>query len=251
MPADLRGALVDLRTALALLTVLPASMGQREGDGARLPGSAFAWFPLVGLALGLLLAGFAWLPLPPTVGDFGVILLWVGLTGGLHLDGFGDACDALFATTSVARRLEIMKDPRTGSWAVAGIVLLLLGKYVGVGLVSPVLLVVAAVAGRWAMLLAAWAFPDARREGMGGFFRQGLGTRQVVVASAIALAVVIGASFFQSGVLVALIIAPITLFGVATFARSRLDGGLTGDIYGAICEVTELAILIVAGVISF
>lgn len=228
----------DLRVAVGFLTVLP--VGQVAG---RKPGYAFAWFPLVGLAIGLLLWGAATVT-PPALAGYVVVLLWVIVTGGLHLDGCGDACDGLLATTTPARRLEIMKDPRTGTWAVAGLILLLLGKWVAVGQVAPLLLLVAPVAGRWSMVAAAAAFPYARTSGLGGYFRDGLGRRQVLIASVTALLVIGGAAWFDPRALLALIVAPLLVFAGGRWAAARLGGGLTGDVYGALCELTELLLLL-------
>lgn len=228
----------DLRVAVAFLTILPAGH-----TGERPPGYAFAWFPLVGLVIGLLLYGAA-LVSPPPLAGYGVLLLWVIVTGGLHLDGYGDACDGLLATTPPQRRLEIMKDPRTGAWAVIGLVLLLLGKFVAIGQVAPLLLVVAPVAGRWSMVVAAAAFPYARTTGLGGYFREGLGRRQGIIASVTALLVIGAAAYFDPRALLALVVAPLLVFAGGRWAAARLGGGLTGDVYGALCELTELIFLL-------
>ena len=105
----------DLRNAFAFLTTLPAGYT----DTAR-PGRAFAYFPLVGLAIGCLLGltGYiAQLSFTPSIAAFLVLVVWVVVTGGLHLDGFGDACDGLLAAVSPERRLEIMKDSCCCFWA--------------------------------------------------------------------------------------------------------------------------------------
>jgi adenosylcobinamide-GDP ribazoletransferase len=228
----------DLRVAVAFLTIVPAGH-----VGERRPGYAFAWFPLVGLAIGLLLGGAALVTPAPLVG-YVVLLLWVIVTGGLHLDGCGDACDGLLATTTPERRLEIMKDPRTGAWAVVGLILLLLGKFAAIGQVAPLLLLVAPVAGRWSMVVAAAVFPYARTTGLGGYFREGLGRRQVIIASVTALLVVATVTFCEPRALLALFVAPLFVFAGGRWAAARLGGGLTGDVYGALCEVTELVFLL-------
>ena len=228
----------DLQVAFALLTILPAGH-----TGARPPGYAFAWFPLVGLVIGLLLYGAA-LVSPAPLAGYVVLLLWVIVTGGLHLDGCGDACDGLLATTTPERRLEIMKDPRTGVWAVVGLILLLLGKFVALGQVAPLLLVVAPVAGRWSMVVAAAGFPYARTAGLGGYFREGLGRRQVIIASVTALLVIGVVACFDWRALLALLVAPLLVFAGGRWAAARLGGGLTGDVYGALCETTELILLL-------
>lgn len=238
--------LTEVRSALALLTILPVAPRVDEEFEF---GRSFAWFPLVGLLIGALVAAAAtWLP--AAIAPFCALAVWVALTGALHLDGFGDACDALLATTTPERRLEILKDPRVGIFGVVGLVLLLLGKYVAIGSVSPWLLVAAPVAGRWAMVLAAWWFPYARASGMGGIFRKGLGRRQVLFASAFALGILGALAFASPLALAGVVVAPLIAWAAGAFASRKLGGGITGDIYGATCELSELAILIGAIVLA-
>lgn len=226
----------DMRAAFSFLTILP--LGYAEGRKA---GWSFAYFPLVGLCIGLILSALMLhSPFSGQVTSFLILLAWVMFTGGLHLDGFGDSCDALLATVTPERRLEIMKDPRTGSWAVIGLILLLLGKWIFIQGVSPLLLILPPVMGRLAMVLAAYGFPYARKSGLGAFFRDGLGRRQVFIASSIAL-------------IILLELGQVNLLGITlgltylfcTWAARRLGGGITGDVYGAICELTELLCLLV------
>jgi adenosylcobinamide-GDP ribazoletransferase len=229
--------LADLRAAFALLTVLPLPY-----PAERKPGFSFTYFPVVGLAIGLLLWGLGLLPW--TTADlraFVLLLIWVIATGGLHLDGFGDACDGLLATTTPERRLEIMKDPRTGSWAVIGLVLLLLGKWVLLRSTASALLIAPPLVGRWALVLAAYGFPYARASGMGSFFREGLGRPQVIGAALTTLVSVMILAWFVDLRLVGLLVLPVlTVYGLGRWAARRLGGGLTGDVYGALCEVTEI-----------
>lgn len=230
----------DIRSAFSFLTIIPLSFG----DGRR-PGWSFAWFTLVGAAVGGVLALFAeFAPLTTSVSAFVVLLAWVVLTGGLHLDGFGDSCDGLIATVAPERRLEIMKDPRTGSWAVLGLILLLLGKWTTIPTIAPALLILPPVMGRWTMVMAAYTFPYARQTGTGGYFRDGLGRTQVITATVIALAVMALAARAVAPLLVALAAGLLTLSIVGRWAASRLNGGITGDVYGALCELTELICLL-------
>jgi adenosylcobinamide-GDP ribazoletransferase len=231
----------DLRAAFSFLTILPLGFGSD-----RKPGWSFTAYPLVGLVIGALMAALAAAsPFPPLVTAFLVLAAWVIVTGGLHLDGFADSCDGLLATVEPARRLEIMKDPRAGAWAVVGLIVLLLGKWSAVQTLAPVMLIIPPVIGRWAMVLAVAAFPYARKEGLGGFFRDGLGRVQIALASAIALIITGGAA-----ALIDVRIAFLPLIGLAVvfsaggWAARRLNGGLTGDVYGAVCELTELACLL-------
>jgi adenosylcobinamide-GDP ribazoletransferase len=233
----------DLRGAFAFLTVLPIGW---PDDTA--PGRTIAYYPLVGLVIGAVIGGVAQLDqFSPDLTAFLVLLVWIALTGGLHLDGFGDACDGVLATVEPARRLDIMKDSRAGSWAVIGLVMLLLGKWIAIRdlLPDPARLLLPPIGGRWAMVLAMWGFPYARREGIGGYFRAGFGTRQLVAATILTLLASLPATLWGGWItLLALLVAPITVFGVGTWIAPRLGGGLTGDVYGALCELTELVCLI-------
>jgi adenosylcobinamide-GDP ribazoletransferase len=232
-----------LRIALTLLTILP--VGYAESDE---PGRAFAFFPLVGLMIGAVLALLAnllrqWIP--ADLAAFGVVVVWVIITGGLHLDGFGDACDGLLATVEPERRLEIMKDPRAGSWAVVGLVLLLLGKWLMVRQVTVVDLIVPAVMGRWTIVLAAYRFPYARPTGLGAYFRRGLGQQQVIIATLTTVLIVgLWSLLGDRRGIVLLLVGWLLVMSVGHWAARRLNGGLTGDVYGALCELTELVTLL-------
>jgi adenosylcobinamide-GDP ribazoletransferase len=230
----------DLRAAFSFLTILP--LGYAED---RKPGWSFTWYPLVGLVIGLLLATLDHLsPFADGTTAFLVLLAWVVITGGLHLDGFGDSCDGLLATVEPARRLEIMKDPRAGSWAVVGLILLLMGKWSVISGLSPLLLVLPPMVGRWGMMIAVYSFPYARASGLGGYFRNGLGRQQVILATAIALLAAAASSREVGPLLIAFMIGGVTVFAVGRWAAKRLGGGITGDVYGALCELIELGSLL-------
>ncbi len=228
----------DIRSAISFLTIVP--LGFAEGRKA---GWSFAWYPLVGLLIGLCLIAIASVsPFDKSLTSALVLLMWVVLTGGLHLDGFSDSCDGLLATVDPKRRLEIMKDPRTGSWAVIGLILLLLVKWLAIGSIHVELLILPPVIGRWAMVLAVYSFPYARKSGLGSFFRDGFGTSQIMLATLTTLVIMI---YFDKAILLITVFCFVWLFG--KWASSRLGGGITGDVYGAICELTELLCLLVIG----
>lgn len=225
--------------AFAFLTVLPARHLRDE------PGRIFAYFPIVGLVIGLLLAALgANEALSPGVRALTVLVGWIVITGGLHLDGLGDFCDGVLSPNTPERRLEIMKDPRTGMFGVVGLVLALLAKWVLIQDVTPFLLIVPPVLARWAMTLAAYAFPYGREKGLGGYFRYGLTQHDVLVATFQAVIFILPAFLlFGSGVVLALVLTPILVLVLGHWTASRLGGGLTGDVYGALCELTEIICL--------
>ncbi len=233
----------SLLVALQFLTVVPVPVsGEIEPPTM---GRAMAWFPVVGLVLGglLALADAAGRALfPPAVNAALILSLWAALTGGLHLDGLMDCCDGLLAARSPARRLEILRDTHVGAFAVVGAVCLLLLKFALLLDLpepgrTPALLAIPALS-RAAMTYAARAYPYARPgPGLGQLFRQGLTWRQVLVAGAVAVGVA-GLALGPAGLGAALWVWLMTV-GIAALARRRIPG-LTGDVYGAINELTEV-----------
>lgn len=124
--------MIALLIALQFLTRLPVSLpGMPPPEQV---GRSLLWYPLVGLLLGLLLWGaHLLLGQTPALLQAAIILaLWVGLSGGLHLDGLADTADAWVGGFGDRERtLTIMKDPRSGPIAVVVLVLLLLLKFAG------------------------------------------------------------------------------------------------------------------------
>jgi adenosylcobinamide-GDP ribazoletransferase len=238
-----------------LLTSLPLPLAPKEAAASL--GRAAAFFPLVGLVMGGILAGAGWLLawlVPPTVAAGLTLTLWVALTGMLHLDGFMDSCDGLLPPRDPARRLEIMKDSRVGAFGVVGGVLQLLLKFnaltaLPAGYAGLAALAVTPVLGRWAMVWVMARYPLARSGGMGVMFTQGLGRPQLVVASVAAG----GAALIFTGWFTALVLAAaawLTAALVARLAMARIHG-LTGDVYGATCETVEVVLLIMLAAVSY
>jgi adenosylcobinamide-GDP ribazoletransferase len=227
----------DLRTALGLLTIFPVRY-------AKISAGALAWYPAIGLFIGATLVTVHFLlqlALPNLVVAVIDVAMWAMITGGLHLDGFADACDALFAATTRERRLEILRDVHLGTFGVVGLILLLTLKVATVAnatTLTPIFL--APILGRWAIVFAA-TFPLARREGMAATFIAGLSRRQVLLATMIA---VLCCAIFGWLGLAAFVGAAMIAGLVGRMALNRL-GGLTGDIYGMICESVEVGVLLI------
>ena len=238
---------MDFLAAIGFLTGIP--VGKRAMEGKSLAGSAM-YFPLVGLALGFIIAGVDYglrMALPNMLTSAMDVLLLVLLTGALHFEGFVDSCDGLFGGHTRERRLEIMRTKNVGAYAVAGGVLLLILKFAAIASLSHEstrfwVIVMFPMLSRWGMMLALSVFPYAREQGLGTAFR-GVKPAHVVTAGAIAL---IAAGIFAG-------LAGTLLFAIATviaiiigLCMTKMLGGLTGDTYGAINEVTEVFVLIIA-----
>jgi adenosylcobinamide-GDP ribazoletransferase len=205
-----------------------------------------AWaFPLVGVVIGLILvlARFTLAgPLPTLLAAVIIVGLWVVLTGGLHLDGWCDCCDALASPVDAERRFEILKDSRLGTFGALGLILLITAKTAAIAddRLPLTMLFLAPVISRGVMVLAAHGAGH-RGEGMAAQFISGLDPRTVRWAAILGLApAVIGG---WPG-----IIAAAAAYAVAILfrrgAESRL-GAVNGDVIGAWCELAEVIVLIV------
>lgn len=233
-----------LKLAFGFLTTIPVSVNGNLQSGDL--GRAAGWFPFVGLVLGAVLVVIRWLLaqiLPSDVVSVLVIITWAVLTGGLHLDGLADCCDGLLASTTPERRLEILRDPRLGTFGGAGLVLHLLLKVSLVNALAlehlPWALLFAPVLSRWLVLLVA-SQPMARPGGMGADFKLGLSGR--VFAAAVVLPLLLLALGWPRMLLAAGLAHLITLV-IIRFARARL-GGVTGDVIGMTVELGETAVLL-------
>lgn len=235
-----------LLDAARYLTVVP--LGSRAAAPGGGPGTGAVWFPVVGLALGGVVAGVDLLVarlFPPLLAALLTLTAWKGLTGGLHLDGLADCLDAL-GGRDAAQRLAIMRDGRIGTFGALGLILLLLTDVAALAELAPgrrwrALLVVPAVARAMPVLLAG-LFPPARPEGHGARFAAAVRPRTVGLALATAAAAAVGA-LGTAGVL-ALAAAALVAVGFAGWLARRL-GGITGDVHGGAVELAELTALLV------
>ena len=233
----------NLRLAIGFLTVLPFAPSHSGPMGP-----ARAYFPLVGLGLGGILAGLDLaarqvLPLP-AVGALLVAAL-LALTRAIHTEGFLDTCDGVLGGRDRQARLEILRDSRVGAFAVVGGACLVLLKWtllLGIPEAERTsLLVLFPCLSRWGMVVTMGVFPYARTQGLGTAFQAGANWRQLVIA--------LGTAVLAAWLLLGS--AGLVLFGGATAAAlvlgwwfQRLLGGMTGDTYGATNEVGEVVVLL-------
>jgi len=231
-----------VRSALAFLTVLPVAT--REGAPGERLGRAV--FPAVGLLLGLVAWVALWLGsllAGPLFGAVAALATLALLTGGLHLDGFADFADGMLVVASRERRLEIMRDPRLGAFGVIGIVLLLLADAALLGRLSTHValsaLVAAGAFSRLTMLVVLVALPYVRPEGLGRA-AVGSGGRDLVLGALLAAPALL---LDWRHAALGLVFAAAAAASVALLAQKRI-GGATGDVYGAVAETTQLAVLL-------
>lgn len=235
--------------ALQILTRLPAPLARSAGiqDVA----GSIGWFPAVGAVLGLglvALDALARMALERPVVDALLIAFLVVVTGAFHLDGLVDTVDGLAAGPDAERRLAAMRQAVAGTPGAVAACTILLADFAALealpGDVRPFALFLAPLCGRTTILAAYRLYPYGRAEETLSFRLK---------ASATTTSTVIGCTFAATACFVAGGPAGIALLGlslalmhgIATIALRRLPG-LTGDVYGAICELSQLAVLLAA-----
>jgi adenosylcobinamide-GDP ribazoletransferase len=230
-----------LIVAFGLLTYIPVPNSGKvtERDLAL----AANWAPAVGLVIGSVLGVAYWVTSVSGawIAALVVVLVWIGITGALHLDGLGDVADAFGAAhRNPDRLLPVLSDPHAGNFAVIAITVQIMTKLVLLSQMpaaTPLLaLAVIPAWARWGTLVwSAWL--DPLKPGMGSAFGAGI-SKLSIVLWAVALT---GASIAtHPPLLAALLFIPL----IAVFWRWRL-GGIAGDCIGASVEVTETLLLAV------
>jgi adenosylcobinamide-GDP ribazoletransferase len=236
-----------LLIAFQFLTIIPVPFRFRyEKEDL---GRSTAFFPLVGLAIGGLLAGTDRLISPriaPPLCDALLITLLALITGALHLDGLADVCDGLAARGGRERFLAVMKDSQVGAVGAAGLVLGILLKWQALAAIPgelkwQALLFFPALA-RFGQVLTMTGARHARQDGLGTSIAQGTGVVTLLVASA----TVVVAGWYLLGLKGAVPLAAVCLLTCAgrMFFRRTL-GGLTGDTIGCLSELNEILALVV------
>jgi adenosylcobinamide-GDP ribazoletransferase len=240
------GLFLHFRLALSFLTIIPVSIeSAKESDVA----ASMAWFPLVGLLMGIAFAvedrALAFL-LGHAVRSTIIVLSMAVLSGAIHLDGLADTADALGAGSDRARALEILRDSRIGVFgAIAlffalGLKVLSLASLFGKPRLAA--LILAPALGRWALVVVSFKIDYLRTNGAGSAMLGRRSDRNLVIASIITVLVLI--PFFSRKAIIADAIAIVLALAMRWFYQRWL-GGITGDLIGGCGEIVEVLAMIV------
>ncbi len=247
--------------AFQFLTIIP--LRDLEDVSEKDIGSASAFFPLAGAFQGLIFAVSAGIFLKVFNAELsnGLVLLVMVLTyGGLHIDGLSDTFDAIASTGNRGKKLAIMKDSTTGPIGVTAIVIALLLKYLllnelfhsSTTSIYYFTIFLMPVFSRWAMVPAIYHGRPASPNGLGKLFTEHTGIKELLIATFIILLISFSAFSLMPGsfssVSYLLFILPVLyLFSLtAVWFFDRRFGGVTGDNFGAVSEISDLLFLIAA-----
>lgn len=241
--------MTSILLAFQFLTILPFKAG-------RITNSAMSWatayFPAVGLLLGLMLAGASRLLAYYGFNEFSanivLAVLLVILTGGLHLDGLSDTSDALFSGKSRDEMLAIMRDSHAGVMGLLAVTSILLLKIALISAVNPAFkgraLILMCVLSRWSIPLSIYSFPYARQSGKAKAFIDGMNIKIFLTATLFALVFTYLLMGLAGMLVLGMTAAVACLAGI--YVKNKM-GGITGDTIGAVSEVSEVVVL--AGII--
>lgn len=232
--------------AIRFLSIFPVP-GKSKPESL---GRATAFFPLIGLIFGLILFLANWLLLlilPEQISNIFLILVLLVLSGGIHLDGLADTCDGLFSGKGREEALKIMKDSRIGTFGVVAIALILLLKVSLLsflfGEIKGAALIAMPIFGRFSTAFAAMLFGAAKEKGVGKSFSTGVGIIELVIAALTTVIVAVLLFRFQA---LPMLLGLVMFVLVTSFLISRRVGGMTGDTFGALIELTEAWTLLLA-----
>jgi adenosylcobinamide-GDP ribazoletransferase len=207
------------------------------------------YFPVVGMVVGLaggvvLMTGQ--LLLPSLIAVLLCMAATVALTGGIHEDGLADAADGLFGGRNAARRLEIMKDSRLGTFGALALWFSLTGKLVLLNTLlersawlASAAIVMANTLGRGACVVLLYCYPYVRAEGSkANLFGGGMRRGQLVLALAFSAALAFAVADLAAA---SCVLAAILVTGIAGVYFKRKIDGVSGDCLGAANQLVELA----------
>jgi len=245
--------------AFQFLTIIPIrDMGDVSEKDV---GSTSAFFPIVGIFEGAILLAIAVLFLkvfPAELTSGFLVLAMIVINGGLHLDGIADTFDAIASRAGREKKLAIMKDSTVGPFGVMTIVMVLLLKYLLLNALffnSKIEFFYAGVfmmpvMSRWALVPAILHSRSARKDGLGKMFIEHTGKKEFVIATVLTL-IAAGVSYGVNSHLplfafYLMVIMPVLYmlgFSIVWFAKKNF-GGMTGDTFGAVYEISVLMFLI-------
>jgi adenosylcobinamide-GDP ribazoletransferase len=243
----------QIRLAISFLTIIPVINGARASDEKAVAAS-FGWFPLVGFGIGAALCvedfalGYAF---SPAIRSALIVMSLAIVTGALHLDGLADTADGLGAGRDRTRALEILRDPRIGSFGSIALFFALALKVIALaslaGTMRDEAIYLAPGLARYAMVMVTHRLEYVRAEGAGAALLassdhdyERRSRNELIVCATVVIAVLPAISIKA---LYACGVAVVATVLLRAFYR-RWIGGVTGDLIGAAGEIVETAVLI-------
>lgn len=238
-----------MKSFILMLTFLtripiPVKFEFKEEDFAK----GLWYLPLIGVIIGLPMWLFSYYVAldNPFLISLLTIIIYISMTGGLHLDGLADYFDGIFSGRSRERILEIMKDVHVGTFGVVGLILYFIAMFVLIIEVEPMMLLLMPVVGKTMGHLVCCIGQYPKKKGMGmPLIQYGKVWHGILMTLVLMILLVfVGKSYLVAG----LITVIFTL--VLTGRTTQIIGGVTGDVIGASVELSQVVWLLVFAVIG-
>jgi adenosylcobinamide-GDP ribazoletransferase len=238
--------------ALQFLTIIPVKV--RDAAKQQI-GWSMSCFPLVGLLLGLALAGInkllqSWCTEQLVCSIITVVMLII-LTGGLHLDGLSDTADALLSRRPKDEMLKIMRDSHAGVMGILSLIVIILLKIAFLSCILPPsktkALILMCGLSRWSLVMTLFLFPYVRQEGKAKVYSDSVNPTIFAWATIITVAYVL--LFAKAQGLIILAIIALISYLMGKFMHKKI-GGITGDTLGALNETIEAIVLLTVCVLA-
>jgi adenosylcobinamide-GDP ribazoletransferase len=246
-------ALIGFLINLQFFTVIPIK--KQLPMEKKYMNRAIQLLPLTGLFLGIIISTFTyilvhWTPFSILAVSFLIWLLTIILTGGLHLDGWIDASDALFSYQDQQKRLEIMKDPRTGAFGVLSVIVLLAARFLFIyeiiARLEPatfLLILLIPFFSRVSMGLLLIHMPLAKQGGLAAFFQRAVQKNSTTIYwlyMCVLLAGLYVIDHFIGLLASGMVVSAGFFFLLVKRKIMNWFGGITGDVLGASVEGVEI-----------
>ncbi len=232
---------------LQFLTRIPVNIDIEFDENSFSRGIIFA--PVIGLLIGVIIAGIyivAGFTGRPIIAVLAAVIAEIIITGGLHLDGLADTFDGIFSNRPKEKILRIMKDSRIGTNGTLSLILIIVSKIwlmliINTNYIVPCLIIMPALS-RMNITWTAGMSTYARKEkSAAASIVNNTGMKEIVITTVIAAAPCAALLQLLSAPAVAAVIIFVILF--TAYVKKKI-GGITGDIIGAVIELSELIFLI-------
>ncbi len=229
--------------AIQFLTRLPAPVAiDFNSENIR---TSLKFYPLIGALIGVLSA-IPLIALPDLIGCWLSLIVYIIVTGGLHLDGVGDVFDGFLSNRPSEMTYAIMKDSRVGTFGVVGLFILLSGKVaMYYKLISfPLGVILSAVYSRWLIVWVLKLSRNAFEGGLGKIFKEGVPGVSYSILTTVLLSAI---GLYNIRLLLPLLFILPLAFAIVRWSYVKI-GGISGDVNGLIIEYCDLLSLLVFSV---
>jgi len=228
-------------SSIKFLTIIPAP-GKEVGK------NTVAFFPAAGIFLGAIiyiLNFFLKKIFPQTITNAFILLVYTILTGGLHLDGLADTFDAISGSKGDRKKFfEILDDSRIGTSGTIALIFSIMLKFL---LLTEKSLLIFPVVSRWSIVFSMFISKPAKEDGLGSLFIRNTNFGMFLFSTVFSVAITF-LFLHWKGVIALFLVTSIVVSIIVVFFTKKI-GGITGDILGAINEISEILCLILLKII--